>query len=91
MTLTQLQNEYQARFGIQGAVIWDMTSADLIDGLTNPAHIPLRSRPRRQAIEVGDRVHDQYGETSTVVSIGARGIVTTSGRYHSANLRRVNA
>lgn len=44
MTKVALMQEYEAKYGIQGTRIYDLSRAELIDGLTNPAHIPARSR-----------------------------------------------
>ena len=46
MTTKKLMEAYEAKFGIQGNKIFDLRRDDLIDGLTNPAHIPARSRSR---------------------------------------------
>ena len=44
MTTQKLIEAYEAKFGIQGKAIDFLSRKQLIDGLTNPAHIPARNR-----------------------------------------------
>ena len=44
ITTEKLIEAYEAKYGIQGNAIDFLSRKQLIDGLTNPAHIPARNR-----------------------------------------------
>lgn len=39
---------YEAQYGIQGDAVYSLSRKQLIDGLTNPNHIPARDRRNRR-------------------------------------------